>query len=253
MSSVLLHEDPIADRIVVLSGGDAKGSVNRKTGKMLQLSVLVRSQNPVEAVQTGTDEKVCGSCSLRGSLGSRPCYVNVARGPKRQWLRYQAGRMKRATADVFHRIRSRRRAIRFGSYGDPGLLPIHVIQHALAFSNGGWTGYTQLWRTTDTHRSFFMASVQSNGERQFAKAKGWRTFRILARWEKPAPGEVLCPASEEAGKKTTCAECLLCDGKSGPDDQRSDVAVYVHGELRGVREFERSRSPMLVRIQGVQE
>lgn len=41
--------------------------------------------------------------------------------------------------------------------------------------------------------------------------------------------EVLCPASEEAGKRTQCIRCLLC---AGAETQAKSVAIVVHGAGR---------------------
>jgi hypothetical protein len=39
------------------------------------------------------------------------------------------------------------------------------------------------------------------------------------------PDEVLCPASEEAGKRTTCENCQLCSGNA---IKAKNVAIYAH-------------------------
>ena len=74
-----------------------------------------------------------------------------------------------------------------------------------------------------------MASVETAEQRAAAHARGYRTFRIVASPDDLESGEILCPASKEAGHRTTCAECLLCNGKRGPDDHRKDIAVVAHG------------------------
>lgn len=61
-----------------------------------------------------------------------------------------------------------------------------------------------------------------------AKRLGWRTFRV-----KPTNSpdvlaqEIVCPASEEAGKRTVCASCLLCNGNK--QDGRKDISILAHG------------------------
>jgi hypothetical protein len=42
------------------------------------------------------------------------------------------------------------------------------------------------------------------------------------------PREIPCPASEESGKRTTCAQCRLCSG-ARDNDVRKDIAIIVHG------------------------
>jgi hypothetical protein len=73
-----------------------------------------------------------------------------------------------------------------------------------------------------------MASCDSVAERVQANMLGFRTFRVA-----PATGwtkekhEILCPASEQAGKRTTCAECRACGGTSLR--ARCDIMIPAHG------------------------
>ena len=46
----------------------------------------------------------------------------------------------------------------------------------------------------------------------------------------PLSNEIQCPASEESGKRTTCAACQLCGGTS--KNARS-VAIMAHGTGKG--------------------
>jgi hypothetical protein len=85
----------------------------------------------------------------------------------------------------------------------------------------GHTGYTHQWRASPEYADILMASCDSVAE---ANMLGFRTFRVA-----PATGlmkekrEILCPASKQAGKKTTCAECRACDGTSSR--ARCDVVI----------------------------
>ena len=74
-----------------------------------------------------------------------------------------------------------------------------------------------------------MASVDTIEEREEAKKAGWRTFRVAEKFtgeDIVLPGEILCPASEEAGKRTTCDKCGLCAGLSR---KAKDIMIPVHG------------------------
>ncbi len=106
------------------------------------------------------------------------------------------------------------------------------------------TGYTHQWITAAAQplRSLVMASVDSPVQRDIAKLLGWRTFRTKHASAPVLPGEIVCPASEEAGKRTTCARCGLCDGSRtvlNPDrsrareDNRKDIVINVHGAAKG--------------------
>jgi len=73
-----------------------------------------------------------------------------------------------------------------------------------------------------------MASVDSTEEYRMAKLAGWRTFRVRTNAESLMACEIACPASDEAGKKTTCERCGLCNG-TRRNDARKDIAILVHG------------------------
>ena len=56
---------------------------------------------------------------------------------------------------------------------------------------------------------------------------GARTFRVVGNAAELQLGrEILCPASEEAGKRTQCIRCLLCGGASV---KAKSVAIVAHG------------------------
>ena len=56
---------------------------------------------------------------------------------------------------------------------------------------------------------------------------GRRTFRVIADLGHIDPArEVLCPASKEAGRRTTCAECKLCAGTATRSPK--SVAIVMH-------------------------
>ena len=59
-------------------------------------------------------------------------------------------------------------------------------------------------------------------------ADGWRTFTLLRPGEK-VKNTVLCPASAEAGYKTNCDSCGLCNGKRDDGDKRKSVFIAPHG------------------------
>ena len=61
-----------------------------------------------------------------------------------------------------------------------------------------------------------------------ARAAGWRTFTVVRKGEQLAlPGALLCPASDEGGRKVHCVDCKACDGNAG--GRRSQVWIPVHG------------------------
>lgn len=65
-NSFILFEDAV--RVVIATGFTTK-SKNVKTGNMIQIWILVKAENPIEASKSGNDSLVCGTCPLRGTLG----------------------------------------------------------------------------------------------------------------------------------------------------------------------------------------
>jgi hypothetical protein len=125
--------------------------------------------------------------------------------------------------------------LRLGAYGDPAAIPFEVWR-ALLQATRSWIGYTHSWRVCDPRfKTIVMASVDTVDEFVTAGLKGWRTFRIRHRDEPLIAGaEFQCPASDEMGHRTTCAECRLCRGTSSP---ARSVAIFPHGKPSSLRAF----------------
>ena len=72
-----------------------------------------------------------------------------------------------------------------------------------------------------------MVSADTLAGAESAWAAGSRTFRVVGAVSELVRGrEILCPASEEAGKRTTCIDCLLCAGSS---KRAKSIAIVNHG------------------------
>lgn len=203
------------------------GSSNRKTGNMVQTYILRRDMMPMEAVRTGADSAICGDCKHRPSTGGA-CYVVVAQGPTvvyKTWTR--GGYPVALYADDL----VAGRMVRLGTYGDPAAVPAHIWEELCSRASGR-TGYTHQWATgagsAQALQPLLMASADSAQERAAAVAQGWRTFRVMAQGEALQRGEFTCPASEEGGKRTTCAECGACDGAQR-GAHKASPAIVVHG------------------------
>lgn len=227
--------DPTSEIVVILTGPSA----NRKTGPLWQTWILRTDRPPLEAREDGSDQAICGSCVFRAT-GDRPssCYVVVAQAPGTVYRAWQAGGYRRL--DLGPGSRSplpwyRGDGVRLGAYGDPAAVPMYVWRRLLAGVDH-WTGYTHAWRGADPQlQGICMASVESLADASEARAAGWRTFRVRMGEGGAAlqRGEVVCPASTEAGYKTTCDRCRLCTGgtlKAG----KPLIAILPHGPLRGL-------------------
>ena len=119
------------------------------------------------------------------------------------------------------------RMVRIGSYGDPMAVPAHVWESLISRATGH-TGYTHQWRRADSgeYSGLCMASADSAQEQRDALGRGMRTFRVLQPGESLTDGEIRCPASKEAGQKSTCAKCGLCAGTRSAS--RKTIAIEIH-------------------------
>lgn len=230
--------------VVIAVLGD---SANEKTGAMIQVYILAdEGSKPTETIRDGSDAIVCGDCPMRGILAKyrredvpadlegeggklRACYVNAGQGPRIVFETYRrGGYVEYSAAD--HDQFFADRMIRWGSYGEPVLIPLSIVSHLSAIA-AGWTGYTHQWQRPEFqgYRPFFMASV--HGEQHAAAlAMGWRFFHSSNSAE-PIPGTIVCPASAEAGKRLTCSECGICNGNDRDQFAAPAVSVrlLVHG------------------------
>lgn len=211
------------DPIMIVLTGLENPSANRKTGDILQTWIMRSDVSPLEAIKTGGDEAICGDCPMRGKNGKdRGCYVTVLFGPNAVY--------KTASIDNYggELKRMNRFALRLGSYGDPYYIPYEVIE-GLAKSVKKHSSYTHAWRKNDAapYARVSMASVESLADKEKANSQGWRTFRVTSDLTSKTADEVICPASNEAGKKLTCAECGLCNGNW--NGKKKNVVIAAHG------------------------
>lgn len=199
--------------IVVLVNGVDTPSANRKTGWMAQTWILHKHTDPVEAHKNEDDRSVCGDCPHR--IHST-CYVELGRAPLNAWRAYKRG----SYTNRFPNLAGR--ALRIGSYGDPGAVPIWVWDK-LAKGTSGHTGYTHQWRQRPDLQKYCMASVETEQEFQEAKAAGWRCYRVVTSLDDLADKEIACPYPETGLK---CEQCMACNGSSG---RHSHIASKIHG------------------------
>lgn len=227
--------------VVATSVNAGKALVNKKTGDLAQVWILPARMSPLDSMRTRDDSSVCGDCKLRpqgrrGGLEGRACYVNPGM-PDMVWKAWQSGKYPPLrTGDLEDR------PVRLGAWGDPAAVPFEVWGAVLTGVER-WVGYTHAWRFCDPRfRKLVMASVDTPEERTDAAQMGWRTFRTRLPHEALAHHEIACPATPEGGEKTTCVECVLCDGVQYREDTRRDVAVVVHGWSNVVGSYRHTRT-----------
>ena len=215
--------------IVAIVVGLEDASTNSKTGAMLQTYILRADIAPTDAIATGADASICGDCTHRGdgTGKGRTCYVNVGQGALSVYRAFLRGNYPMAT-DAQARLAGTKRVVRLGTYGDPAAVPVAVWENLTADAVAH-TGYTHAWRGIGSgYAHLLMASADSVADKVAAMAAGFRTFRVVLRGESARlPGEAICPASAEAGKKLTCIECKACNGTA--TNRKASIVIQAHG------------------------
>jgi hypothetical protein len=233
--------------IVVIAVG-LNDSKNRKTGNMLQTYILLRDVSPVEAIKLGFDGAICGKCVHRGDDGfsGRTCYVNVGQGVTSVWLCFQRGNYAKVQSTEEIREVGAGRMVRLGTYGDPKAVPAEIWEALLSRSKGH-TGYTHQWESARGARwqRLVMASADTPNDATMAHAKGFRTFRVNRDGVK-AKGEVICPASEEAGKKLQCDTCGACNGTA--TQRKGSITIKAHGSQVSERNLDKLDARIIARM-----
>jgi len=227
--------------IVVLATYDTrtgdKSSANAKTGGMIETWILRDDIAPLDALREGTDTAICGDCPHRSrpSGGSGACYVNVGQAPRSTWAAYKRngiGHGPRQTRPFDVSVFAGRK-VRIGSYGDPAAVPFDVWEQISAAA-AHCTGYTHQWRHADPRFArICRASVDGPEHISAARELGYRLFVVRPIGTPKPRGLITCPASAEAGRKTTCSVCLQCGGTDS--GRRHDVTIEAHGS--GARRF----------------
>ena len=216
--------------IVALAQSD---STNSKTGNMIQTFILDASVDPLEASRTGRDSSICGSCPHRGTPNNndkgqatnRTCYVTLAHAPLGKYKAYKKG-VYGTTTSTLKDIESfgSLQGVRLGTYGDPCAVPNDIWK---ALINKA------LYSTAYTHAAInpmpesIMTSTDNLKQSIDAWSRSERTFRVISHVDQLYKRrEILCPASEEMGKRATCASCKLCGGASV---NAKSIAIVAHG------------------------
>ena len=197
-------------------------TANVKTGNMVQTWILTAEVSPEQAVKTGADEAVCGSCPHRHFLNGG-CYVVPFQAPRAVWESWRRGLYREAwEPEAFKDMR-----VRLGSYGDPAAVPAEVWQEMLKYADAS-TGYTHQAHRREFQQELLthlMVSADTPAAALKAHAEGLRTFRVKAQGDPLLPGEILC--ATETDPYADCSRCLLCSGarQGGPS-----VAINAHGQ-----------------------
>jgi hypothetical protein len=159
--------------------------------------------------------------------GQAPCYVNVGRSVLAVYKAYIRGRYARIDTKTLAKILAGKK-LRIGTYGDGAAAPAAIWQQLTQYT-AGHVGYTHQWQRPGFDHSAWsrlaMASADNIHESEQARGLGYRVFRVSIGVDKQ-PGEISCPASAEAGKKTTCDNCMLCGGTT---KAAKNIVIADHG------------------------
>lgn len=164
------------------------------------------------------DQSVCFDCPFSQNRG---CYTAKAQqyagflsslrsiGKKRKWqdIPEYSDSIARQIVNM-----AKSRYVRFGTYGEPSLIPLPLMAEMCDVAKS-WTGYTHQYMRKPEYAPYLMASLHSDRQMTYAERLGFRAF--IASKERLGKPFVNCPASNEAGFKSTCSACGLCSGTSG--------------------------------------
>ena len=227
----LLDGKPVVVVAIVKSG-------NKKTGPMLQTYVLNdNGATPCENSKNGSDFSICGNCPHRGVATDSPkakqalkrsCYVVISQGATIVHKAIERGVYPVATGHAQIAAIGAGRMVRLGTYGDPSAIPSYIWDSLLSDA-AGHTAYTHqnTLAGADFRPDLYMVSADTFQQAADAWKAGQRTFRVIDSVDaRDTQNEILCPASAEAGQRTTCDRCGLCAGAS---IKAKNIAIVAHG------------------------
>ena len=210
---------------------------NKKTGNMLQTYIMRADMDPRLASKTGADFAICGACPHRGIATQNPlkkqaedrsCYVLLGQGPLIAYQAMLRGLYPVIAGHAAIAALGSGRKVRIGTYGDPAAVPSYIWE-SLLFNANMHTAYSHqsAQHGAAFDPSIMMQSADSEAEARTAWDQGVRTFRVVSSVADIVKGkEILCPASKEAGKRSTCADCGLCAGSTV---KAKSIAIPAHG------------------------
>lgn len=227
--------DPDVEIMLVVTGLDAArkarhNDANTKTGAMVQTYIMRTDIPPVEAVQQELDYPICGDCI---HAEHDTCYVQIGQGPRIVYDGVQRGIYPFIPPHLGAQLLADL-PVRIGTYGDGAAIPAHTWLSLMIYTPR-WTGYCHQWRDERFQhmKIWCMASCDTPQDAWEAIGKGWKPYLVMPK-NGHAPAKLdlgtirlsLCPASEEAGKRVVCADCLQCKGTQLKTD---GIYIPVHG------------------------
>jgi len=207
-------------------------SLNSKTGDMVGLYVMPIDMSPTDSIKFKQNSLQCGDCPLKSQ-----CYVNPV-SVNSPWKSKVNTAVSWFKGDF-------RKPIRLGVYGDPGLVPLPILQR-LVRKAPKHTGYSHQWhKIKKEYSEVLMASIDNLfadklGKtpielKRMANKKGYRTFRVVNEGQEIDHDEILCLNSSHG---ITCADCGLCSGNS--KGNAKNIYILIHGPQNKVKSYQKA-------------
>lgn len=214
-------------------------SSNGKTGNMVQTYIMRSDIDPMLASKKGEDFSICGECPHRGEANDDPnskqakkrgCYVILFQGPLNVYKSYTKGNYPTSFGHDAIQSIGDGKDVRLGTYGDPSVVPRYVWDSLLGKAKSN-TAYSHQASQSSAQfvAQYMMRSADTLDEARKSWAMGERTFRVAPLTSMVKGKEILCPASEEAGRRTTCEKCGLCGGMQV---KAKSILIPPHGNGR---------------------
>ena len=176
------------------------------------------------------DAANCMDCPLSNNSGNGKCYTH-------KYLQFSGlvSMLKSLCKEEIHQglddvdrlgiklMAERADFIRFGTYGEPSLLPLDLVGDIVVAGQCKWTGYTHQARKdwAQDYSQYFMASAHS--DKDAASITGWRAF--VCTEPDDTSTAVQCPASKELSV-SNCSTCGLCSGIVGKGSKNVKIKIH---------------------------
>ena len=214
-------------------------SSNGKTGNMVQTYIMRSDIDPMLASKNGEDFSICGECPHRGEATDDPnskqakkrgCYVILFQGALNVYKSYTKGNYPTSFGHDAIQSIGDGKDVRLGTYGDPSVVPRYVWDSLLGKAKSN-TAYSHQASQSSAQfvAQYMMRSADTLDEARKSWSMGERTFRVAPLTSMVKGKEILCPASEEAGRRTTCEKCGLCGGMQV---KAKSILIPPHGNGR---------------------
>ena len=181
------------------------------------------------------DNAVCFDCPFSSSTGNGGCYTHKSNQFKGfiSMLKSIANEFSKdfnnipelTNKDYFDIVKmADNRYVRFGTYGEPTLIPIELVS-MLTNVASNYTGYTHQYMRKPEYLKYFMASTHNEFQAKIVEDR-FESRSFIAVKDNSEVDAVICPASDEAGFKSTCSKCGLCSGSTGKG--KKNVVILEH-------------------------